>query len=63
MTGNDDYESDPLYDVALMEVVRVIPPQLPEDAEIFLFDVRKLMVLSWLRGARWAREHPTTNEK
>ena len=50
-----DIERHPLYEVALEEVVRAIPPEVPRDAKIDINHVRELMVLAWLRGEAWKR--------
>lgn len=49
----DLFEDDPLYVVALEEIVEVIPPELPDNTRIRLDDVRSLMIACWLRGAHW----------
>lgn len=53
--SNSDVERHRLYDLALLEVVAAIPPEVPRDAKISLDHVRELMVLAWLRGEAWSR--------
>jgi hypothetical protein len=49
-----DIEADALHDTALEEIIQVMPP-LPDQTPIRLSDVRKLMILAWLRGASFER--------
>lgn len=54
MNPLEELQLNPLYDVALMEVVGVLPPTLP--AKIPLDLVRELMIVSWIRGVTWREE-------
>lgn len=54
MTPLEELEANPLYDVALMEIVGVLPPQLP--SEIPMDVVRQMMIVCWIRGVSWREE-------